>query len=136
MEKAIEAITDQAFAAIADCPLCSRDGAGRLQAHLRAFTEYAHAVICPADLHVVSTNAIKATAEQWAVVQSVQKALPGATVVLRSHRLNWKKQPQAPSLTMFGLLVTQKVGPFMLRREFGVLLVGVASTGDFGAAVL
>ena len=99
MEEAIEAITDQAFAAVADHPPYARDGAERLQAHLREFPEYADAVVSPADLVVVSSNAIKATAEQWAVVQSVQKALPGATVTLRAHRLTWKRQPQAPTLT-------------------------------------
>ncbi len=118
MEEAIEAITDQAFAAVADRAPYARDGADRLQAHLRAFPEYADVIVSPADLVVVSTNAIKATAGQWAVVQSVQMALPDATVTLRAHRLSWTKQPQAPTLTLFGVLVTQKVGPFVLRREY------------------
>lgn len=118
MEEAIEAITDQAFAAIADHPPYARDGADRLQAHLRESPEYADAVVSYVDLVVVSSNAIKATAAQWAVVQSVQKALPGATVTLRAHRLSWKRQVQAPILTLFGVLVTQKVGPFVLRREY------------------
>jgi len=120
MEEAIEAITDHAFAAIVDHPAYARDGAERLQAHLRQFPEYADVVISPADLVVVSSNAVKATAEQWAVVQHTQKALPDATVTLRAHRLAWKRQPQAPSLTQFGVLVTQKVGPFTLRREYDV----------------
>jgi hypothetical protein len=55
MEEAIEAITDQAFAAIRDHSPYARDGAER---------------------------------------------------------------PQAPTLTLFGALVTQKVGPFVLRREY------------------
>jgi len=117
MEEAIEAITDQAFAAIADHPSYARNGAERLQTHLREFPEYADVVVSPADLVVVSANAIKATAEQWAVVQSVQQRLPNATVTLRAHRLTWKKQPQAPSLMLFGVLVTQRVGPFVVRRE-------------------
>jgi hypothetical protein len=118
MEEAIEAITDQAFVAIADHPPYARDGAERLQAHLREFPEYADVVVSPADLVVLSSNAATATAEQWAVVQSIQKALPGATVMLRAHRLTWRKRPQAPSLTLFGVLVAQKVGPFMVRREY------------------
>jgi len=120
IEEAIEAITDHAFAAIADQPVYTRDGAKQLQAHLREFPEYADVVISPADLVVVSSNAVKATAEHWAVVQRIQKALPGATVALRAHRLVWKRQQQAPSVTLFGVLVTQKVGPFTLRREYDV----------------
>jgi hypothetical protein len=118
MEEAIEAITDQAFAAIADHPSYARDGNERLQAHLRGLPEHADAVVSPTDLVVVSSNAIKATAQQWAVVQSVQQALPGATVTLRAHRITWKRAPQAPALTLFGVLATLKVGPFVLRREF------------------
>jgi hypothetical protein len=118
MEEAIEAITDQAFAVVADHPAYARDGAARLQAHLRHFPDYADVVISPADLVVVSSNAVKATAEQWAVVQHMQKALPDATVTFRAHRLVWRRQQQAPSVTLFGVLVTQKVGPFTVRREY------------------
>ena len=118
MEEAIEAITDQAFAAIADHPPYARDGAERLQSYLREIPGYADAVVSPADLVVVSSNAIKATAEQWAVVQSMQKALPAATVALRSHRLTWKKVPHAPALTLLGVLATQRVVPLVLRREY------------------
>lgn len=120
MEEAIDAITDHAFAAIADHPAYARDGAERLQAHLHQFPDYADVVISPADLVVVSSNAVKATAEQWTVVQQTQKALPDATVTLRTHRLLWKRQQQAPALTLFGVLVTQKVGAFTLRREYDV----------------
>ena len=119
MDEAIEAITDQAFAAVADHPVYARNGSEHLQAHLRQFPEYADAVVAPADLVVVSTNAVKATAEQWAVVQHMQKALPDAAATLRAHRLVWNRQQQAPSLTLFGVLVTQKVEPFTLRREYG-----------------
>ena len=120
MEEAIEAITDHAFAAIVDHPVYARDGAERLQAHLRQLPEYAEVVISSVDLVVVSSNAVKATAAQWAVIQHTQKALPGATVALRAHRLVWKRQQQAPSVALFGVLVTQKVGPFTLRREYDV----------------
>jgi hypothetical protein len=78
MDEAIEAITDQAFAAVANHPLYVRNGSEHLQAHVRQFPEYANAVVSPADLVVVSTNAIEATAEQWPVVQHMRKALPDA----------------------------------------------------------
>jgi hypothetical protein len=37
---------------------------------------------------------------------------------LRLHRLAWTKDPKAPTLTQFGVLVTRRVGPFTLRREY------------------
>ncbi len=43
---------------------------------------------------------------------------PRATVTLRVHKLVWRRDLQAPALTLFGVLVTRKVGPFTLRREY------------------
>lgn len=120
MEEAIEAITDQAFAALADHPRYMRDGAERLQAHLRQYPEYANVVISPSDLVVASSNAVKATADQWAAVQRLRTRLPSASVLLRSHRLGWKRGSAAAPLTLFGALVTQEVGPLRLRREYGL----------------
>ena len=120
MEDAIEAIADQAFAAVGDLPIYKHDGAERLQAHLRQFPEYADVVVSPRDLVVTSAPALNATSEQWAIVRALQTAMPQATVTLRSHRLSWKRQQQAPSLTLTAVLVTQEMGPFTLRREFAV----------------
>ena len=118
MAEAIEAMTDEAFVVIGDRPRYLRDGAERLQAHLRQSPQYANAVVTTADLVVTSKNAAQATAVQWALVQELQAALPDATIVLRVHRLTWKHDPQAPTLTINGVLVTRKVGPFTLRREY------------------
>ena len=60
---------------------------------------------------------MKATAEQWAVVQDVQRLVPDANVVLREHVLSSKRHQESASLTVFGVLVTKKHGPFVLRRE-------------------
>lgn len=116
--EAIEAMTDEAFAIVGDRPRYLRDGADRLQAHLRQSPPYANAVVASADLVVTSKNAGQATAAQWALVQQLQAALPDATIVLRVHRLTWKHDLQAPALTINGVLVTRKVGPFTLRREY------------------
>jgi hypothetical protein len=118
MAEAIEAMTDEAFVVIGDRPRYLRDGAERLQAHLRQSPQYANAVVTTADLVVTSKNAAQATAAQWALVQELQAALPDATIVLRVHRLTWKHDSQAPTLTINGVLVTRKVGPFTLRREY------------------
>lgn len=118
MAEAIEAMTDEAFVVIGDRPRYLRDGAERLQAHLRQSPQYANAIVTSADLVVTSKNAAQATAAQWALVQELQAALPEATIVLRVHRLTWKHDLQAPTLTINGVLVTRKVGPFTLRREY------------------
>jgi hypothetical protein len=41
-------------------------------------------------------------------------------VTLRTHRLTWRRHPEAPTLTLHGLLVVRNVGPLVLRREFAV----------------
>lgn len=118
MEEAIESITDQAFCPVAGRPQYLRDGAARLQRHLRELPKHADVVITAGDLSVVSSNSQRATAAQWAVVQELQGRLLDATVTLRAHRLAWKQDPTAPGLTLYGVLVSQKVGPFTLRREY------------------
>ena len=118
MAEAIEAMADEAFAAIADHDRYVRDGADRLQTHLRQGPKYATAVVTTADLVVTSKEAGQATSAQWALVQRFRAALPDATVTLRMHRLAWKDDADAPTLTVHGALVTRKVGPFTFRREY------------------
>lgn len=118
MAEAIDAMTDEAFMIVGDRPRYLRDGADRLQAHLRQSPRYANAVVTSADLVVTSKSAGQATAAQWALVQDLQAALLDATVSLRVHRLAWKPDPQAPTVTVYGVLVTCKVGPFTFRREY------------------
>jgi hypothetical protein len=118
MAEAIELMADEAFAVIADHPRYVRDGVERLQSHLRSFPSYAAAVVTVADLVVTSKDAAQATAKQWALVQCLREKLPDSTVTLRTHRLAWKHDAHAPTLTLFGALVTRRVGPFTFRREY------------------
>jgi hypothetical protein len=80
--------------------------------------QYATAVITPTNVTIFNTDAVKATDAQWGLVQELQQVFPDATVVLREHRISWKADVNAPSLTMYGVIVTRKVGPFDLRREY------------------
>jgi hypothetical protein len=120
MDEAVEGITDQTFATAAHLPLYMHDGATRLQAFLRESTGTSDIVIAPVDVAVRSAHAVKATAAQWAVVQQLRSQLPDANVVLREHVLLSKRHNGAGHLTVFGVLVTQKHGPFVLRREYVV----------------
>ena len=43
------------------------------------------------------------------------RALPDAKVILRAHRLSWRKEPTRSSLVVHGVLVTRRVGPFNVQ---------------------
>jgi hypothetical protein len=110
MAEVVEGMTDEAFAALADWPRYQRGGAAQLQAHLRQFPQHADVVVTTLDLEVTSKNAVTATAEQWAVVQRIQALVPDATVTLREHSLRWKRDREAPTLTVVGVLVGKGSG--------------------------
>ena len=118
IDEALEALADETFAVLQDRPRYTRDGVARLQASLRQDPRYVDAVVTAGTLSVISANAVKATAVQWALVKEVQSLVPNATVTLRVHRLSWKQDPRASTLTVFGVLVTVTHGPFTLRREY------------------
>lgn len=118
MAEAIEAITTEAFAALADRPPYEHDGVDRLQAQLRQHADHADAIVTRNDVVVTSTNGQQMTAAQWAAVQEVRGLLPDATVTLRVHKIVWKRDLRISVPPVFGVLVTQRVGPFTLRREY------------------
>ena len=57
------------------------------------------------------------TAPQWAAVKEFQALFPQATIVVRVHKVTWKHDSQVGLPPAVGILVTQRVGPFTLRRE-------------------
>jgi hypothetical protein len=118
MQEAVEAMTDEAFGVLRDRQQYTRDGDAHLQAHLRLLPQYADAVITKADVLPMSANAHTATAEQFALVAEFQGALPNATIALRVHKVSWRRDPQVMLPPGFSILVTQRVGPFTLRREY------------------
>ena len=120
MEEAIEAITDEVFAPLREYPRYHRGGAAQLQEYLRKFADHADVVLAERDVLITSSDAVKASAAQWARMQEVQALLPVATVTLRVHKLVTVSDRRAPALTVHGILVTQKVGPFTLRREYAI----------------
>jgi hypothetical protein len=118
MQEALEAMADQAFAAGDGFERYPFDGAIRLQQRLRQLPQHAQVVVNPTDLKIFGTDAVTATEAQWMLVQRLQAAFADATVTLRQHRIAWKGDSEAPTLTMYGVIVTLKVGPFDLRREY------------------
>ena len=115
----VDALTDDAFAPVADLPRYPLDGAERLQAHLRALTG-TNLVVAPSELAIAGLSATDASAAEWAVMQQLKSRLPDADVTLREHRLSWRRDPTLPGISLYGVLATRRVGPFVLRREFAV----------------
>ena len=118
LDEVIAAISDHVFAALDNRPRYAYDGAERLQAFLREYPEYADCTVTPAALRVTSSNAVKASAEQFALVNEFKTLMPSANVTLRVHKLSWRAKADAPQLTIFGVLVMFTFGPFTVRREY------------------
>lgn len=117
--EAIEALTSHVFEPAGERPQYQRDGAQRLQQHLRGSSPtYVDAVVAPADLVVTSSEATTASQAQWTFMEELRASLPSASVRLRAHRLSWRRDTHAPSLIVFSVSVTQKDGLFTLRREY------------------
>ncbi|MDQ1579639.1 MAG: hypothetical protein QOD05_414, partial [Microbacteriaceae bacterium] len=118
IEEAIEAMNDYAFGPLADRPRYVPDGVSRIQEALNGrMPAGGEATVSAADVAVSSTNAETMTAAQWAAITEIHAILPDATVVLRLHSVSWKKD-RTITVPRFGILVTQRVGPFTVRREF------------------
>lgn len=116
----IDAFADEAFATVDDMPRYPLNGAERLQAHLRGLTGRDTIVVPPSELQIVGSDAAEASAAEWAVMEQLKARLPDADVKLREHRLSWRVDPSLPGLSLYGVLVTRRVGPFIVRREFAV----------------
>jgi len=118
LEEVVEAMTAQTFAGLTHLPPYGRDGAARLQKHLRTVPAYADAVVSASALAVTTRYLSEATSAQWAVMQQVKAAVPDAQVFLRERVLSWTAAPKAPRLHLVTVLGFMKLGPLTLRREF------------------
>src|SRR5262249_53938456 len=81
-----------------------------LQAHLRRYPKYENAVVSHTDIAVTDADATEATSQQWARAQEARALIPDAVLTLRTHRVTWKRDLQAPSVVFHGLLVVRTVG--------------------------
>ena len=120
IEETIEAMTDHAFATLADLPRYVADGTAQIQNAVKRLTPGSETTLSPSDVIVTSRTADTMTASQWAAVGRIRNVIPEATVVLRIHDVSWKKDRTIAVGPFFGILVTQRVGPFTVRREFAV----------------
>jgi hypothetical protein len=118
LDEARDVIAALDFEALNHLPKYQRNGAARLQAHLRQFPQYADVVVTDLELNVQTRNAPSATAGEWASMQQIREAVPDATVTLREREYSWKRDHSAPSITIHTVVVTRKAGSVLIRREF------------------
>ena len=114
----LEGMADREFAAARNLPRYVLDGVERLQAHLRRFPTYANVTVAKSDLRVTTTRADDATEAQWKLIQDLRALFPDADVTLQRHVLAWASDDHAPTITVWGVLVRRKIGPFNVRREY------------------
>lgn len=117
MDEAIEAITDHAFAALANRPRYERDGLDRIQTLVRAHPKYHDVSVAPGDLVVSSANVTTLTSTQWADAQRLKQLLPDATVTIRNHRISWRCDPAIALPAVSTLLISMRIGPLTVRSE-------------------
>ena len=130
MAEAIARITDHVLAPIGPRPVYVHDGAQRLQDFIRQVTGDTTIMVARADVVARSAHAVMASAEEWAAVRAIQELVPEAHAVLRHHQLFSRRHQGVPSITIVGILVTLKHGPFVLRREY--ILSDRQSAADVG----
>ena len=98
---------------------------------MRQWHQHADATVTAADLAVTSTNLVKASTAQWAVVQQLQMLMPSAAVALRAHKLAWKRASNVSALVAFGVLASR-----WTTRETLDLRNGWSLTADSHGAIL
>ncbi len=116
----IDALTEVTFRPLAHLAPYQTDGAARMQEQLRPLPGRANIVVTPNDLSVVTRLLPTASAIQWSLVNEIRAILPDAQVQLRERSLAWKRDADAPRVRLVSALVTTRVGPVLLRREFHV----------------
>lgn len=135
ISEVLEGMADQEFAAAASRPRYVPDGVERLQAFLRGHPQYANVVLMKVDLKVQTERAEDATEAQWSMLSELRAVFPHAEVTLQRHTLTWTRDPKAPRLTIYGVLVRRKIGPFNIRREFVAPDRGVSDDSISGGAM-
>ncbi len=124
----LTAVTDATFAPLSAMPTYDSNGARTLQDFLRQLPAHASVVVTYADYRVVTKPLTTATPTQWEWMQWARRLLPTANVHLRERELVWNGDTRAPRHRTTTLLVTTKVGPLNLRREFTVPEAAPAAT--------
>jgi hypothetical protein len=118
MTEAIEAIADHAHGPLCTMQRYEHDGARRLQEALRASAEHGNATVDSKDVIVTTSEAKQVCAVHWELLNRIRAAVPNAAVTLRLHKVGWKHGRNVALAPFHTIVVTQRVGPLLLRREY------------------
>lgn len=116
----VDALAEVTFQPLAHIPPYRTDGAARMQEQLRQLPGHADVVVTASDVSVVTRLLPTASATQWSLVNEIRNLIPGAQVQLRERSLAWTRDADAPKVRLVSALVTTRIGPVLLRREFDV----------------
>jgi hypothetical protein len=116
----VDALAEVTFRPLAHIPPYRTDGAAKMQEQLRQLPGYADVVVTASDVSVVTRLLPTASAIQWSLVNEIRNLIPGAQVQLRERSLAWMRDADLPKLRLVSALVTTRVGPVLLRREFHI----------------
>ena len=121
MREAIDGMADEAFAPLGDRPRYTPRRCGATPTAVVAVSgARRRARVSPTDVVVSSENAQMASAEQWAVVQDVRPRAGRNSRSARARVVIQARHASRPRSMVFGVLLTMKHGPFVLRREYEV----------------
>ena len=116
----INAVADSTFTPLAHLPIYDAIGPRFFEGFLRQHPGFEAAVVTRSEFRVTTRMLTTATPLQWELMRQVRSAIPNANVLLRERELDWTRNPLAPRHRAVTLLVTTRVGPLKLRREFTV----------------
>ena len=119
-EEFIEALTEITFRPLSHLTPYQTDGAARMQEQLRHLPGHADVIVTASEVSVVTHLLPTASAIQWSLVNEIRSVIPGAQVQLRERSLAWTRDADAPKVRLVSTLVTTRVGPVLLRREYQV----------------
>jgi hypothetical protein len=111
-------MADQAFRALADWPRYTHDGVERMRAHVEQWLGRKRSNVTERDFVVFGHPVRTMTKDQWSLLQQVKALVPDAHVALHLREFIWRRDPGVPRLTQLTLVVTRKIGPVLLRREY------------------
>lgn len=120
VEEVLESMADEVFAPLAEFPRYVRDGAERLQAHLRQYAAFRNIVVQSTDLSITVAECPTPTQTQWRRLEEVRRTLPTGVVSLRAHRISLRESPAAPAIEVFGARIKAHAGPFTVVRELAM----------------
>jgi hypothetical protein len=116
--KVRDAMVDEAFRALADRSRHTHDGVEQMRAHVQQWTARKRHHVAERDFVVFGHPVRTVTNHQWALLQEIRAAVPDAHMALHLREFIWRRDPGVPRLTQLTLVVTKKIGPMLLRREF------------------